>query len=155
MSKNFSIERFLDLSGYDTDVRKSRRKNSDINTQEFFTPYSVVKRMADKISDEDWADSSKTFLEPCFGNGQFICYIVYNRIMHGVSWEDTLKTLYGVELMQDNVDETRERVLGMLEQMGVVFDRDRALDIMSHNLVCSDFFEWDFKNWTKLNKPLF
>lgn len=62
MNINFSIKQFLDLSKYVTDVRKDRRKGSGCS-QEFFTPYSIVKRMCDKIPDSDWADPTKTFLE--------------------------------------------------------------------------------------------
>lgn len=38
------IEEILTLNGYDNEVRRNRRKTSK-NTQEFFTPYSIVKRM--------------------------------------------------------------------------------------------------------------
>ena len=103
MNKNFNIEQFLDLSGYATDERVARRKNSDINSQEFFTPYSIIKKMCDKISEEDWSDPEKTFCEPCFGNGQFILAIIYKRLIAGVDLMTTLKTLFGVELMEDNV----------------------------------------------------
>ena len=40
---NFSIQQFIDHD-YETDVRKDRRKGSG-GSQEFFTPYSIVKRM--------------------------------------------------------------------------------------------------------------
>ena len=40
-----NIEQFLDLTGYDTEERVSRRKNSKVNSQEFFTPYSIVKNI--------------------------------------------------------------------------------------------------------------
>ena len=39
------IETLLDLTNYATDTRVARRKNSKVNTQEFFTPYSIVKLM--------------------------------------------------------------------------------------------------------------
>ena len=49
MVNNFNIEKFLDLSTYVTDERKERRKNrhntSIKDTNEFFTPYSIIKRM--------------------------------------------------------------------------------------------------------------
>ena len=48
------IETLLDLTNYATDTRVARRKNSKVNTQEFFTPYSIVKHMCDKINDSDW-----------------------------------------------------------------------------------------------------
>ena len=40
----FNIEQLLDLSNYATDTRVARRKGSG-GSQEFFTPYSIVKRM--------------------------------------------------------------------------------------------------------------
>ena len=147
MNPNFSIEQFLDLSNYATDIRVARRKNSKVNTQEFFTPYSIVKRMCDKIPDDDWADPTKTFLESSFGNGQFVVYIVWNRIQHGIDWETALKTLYGVELMADNVIETQDRVIDLLAKLGIEFDERTARKIMKKNLVCSDFFKWDFEHW--------
>lgn len=56
MNKDFSIEMFLDLSFYVTEKRKNRRKDKNKQqkgTQEFFTPYSIIKRMCDKIPDSD------------------------------------------------------------------------------------------------------
>ena len=151
MPNNFNIEQFLSLEGYVTQTRLARRTGSK-GTQEFFTPYSIVKRMCDKIPDEDWADPTKTFCEPCFGNGQFVLYIIWNRIQHGIDWETALRTCYGVELMQDNVIETHSRVIGLLDALNLDYDKDVAMDIMHENLVCSDFFNWDFENWKPTNK---
>ena len=151
LENNFDIEQFLDLSNYATEVRKSRRKTGK-NTQEFFTPYSIVKRMCDKIDEADWADPNKTFCEPCFGNGQFVVYIIWNRLQHGIDWKTALETCYGVELMQDNVYETHGRIIKLFDALGIDYDEDVAMDIMLKNLVCSDFFEWDFENWCPIHE---
>ena len=158
MVNNFNIEKFLDLSTYVTDERKERRKNrhntSIKDTHEFFTPYSIVKRMCDKIPDDDWSDPTKTFLESSFGSGQFVVYIVWNRIHHGIDWQTALKTLYGVELMADNVIECHDRVIDLLTKLGIEFDERTARKIMNNNLVCSDFFKWDFEHWRPIpEKP--
>ena len=137
-----NIKEFIDRD-YVTDVRKNRRKV----TQEFFTPYSIIKRMCDKIPDDEWADQEKTFLEPCIGDGNIVCYIVWNRIQHGVDWQTALKTLYGLELMHDNVIECHDRVIDLLTKLGIEFDERTARKIMKKNLVCSDFFKWDFEHW--------
>lgn len=54
------------------DKRKERRKrNSNLEvsgTQEFFTSKVLCDEMLDKISEEDWKDISKTFLDPTCGN---------------------------------------------------------------------------------------
>lgn len=67
---NFNIQKFIDKE-YQTEDRVSRRKGSG-STQEFFTPFSIVDRMCAKVSPEEWADPDKTFLEPSFGNGNFL-----------------------------------------------------------------------------------
>ena len=146
LENNFNIEQFLSLNGYDTEIRKERRKGSK-STQEFFTPYSIIKRMGDKISEEDWSNPNKTFCEPCFGHGQFVIYIIWNRIQHGIDWKTALKTCYGVELMQDNVDEAHGRIIKLFDALDIDYDEDVAMDIMLRNLVCHDFFTWNFEEW--------
>lgn len=146
---NFSIQQFIDHD-YATDVRKDRRKGKG-GTQEFFTPFSIVQRMGNKINDETWSDPEKTWLEPCMGDGNFVCYIIWNRIQHGIDWQTALKTLYGVELQADNVQECHDRVIDLLTKLGIEFDERTARKIMKKNLVCSDFFKWDFEHW----KPIF
>ena len=89
----------------------------------------------------------KTFLEPCMGDGNIVCYIVWNRIQHGIDWKTALNTLGGVELMADNVKETKERVIDLLDKMNIDFDEQTARKIMDKNLVCADFFNWDFEHW--------
>ena len=35
----------------------------------------------------------------------------------------------------------------LLHNMNIKFDESKAMKIMDHNLVCSNFFDWDFDNW--------
>ena len=136
-----------DYESPNTEIRKARRKGKN-GTQEFYTPYSIVKKMMDKISSEDWADTKKTFLEPSFGHGNFIIGILYRRIVeYGIPWKTALETCYGVELMQDNVYETHGRIIKLFDALGIDYDEDVAMDIMLKNLVCSDFFKWNFEEW--------
>ena len=147
MNNNFNIEQFLDLSDYATDKRKARRKGAN-GTAEFFTPYSIVKKLMDKIEPEMWADPTKTFVDPTMGNGNIILGILYRRIVeHGIDWKTALETLYGVELMQDNVHETHGRIIKLFDALGIDYDEDVAMDIMLRNLVCHDFFTWNFEKW--------
>ena len=62
MDIKFNIEQFLSLNGYNTEIRKARRKGKN-GTQEFYTPYSIVKKMCDKIPEEDWSNPNKTFCD--------------------------------------------------------------------------------------------
>ena len=144
------IQKFIDnYTSPNTDTRLKRRKK----TQEFYTPYSIIKKMIDKIEPEMWADPTKTFLDPAMGNGNIILGILYRRIVeHGIDWRTALETLYGVELMQDNVDETKERIIDLLNKLNIEYDKDVAYEIMEHNLVCSNFFDWDFDNWCPIKE---
>lgn len=142
------IQQLLDLTNYATEERKARRKGSK-STQEFFTPYEIVKKMAEKVSEEVWADPTKTFCEPCFGNGQFLIYIIWKRLNCGIDVKQVFETLYGVELMADNVAETKERIFNLLNTMQVEYNKEEIQQILDEHLVCSDFFEWDFENWCK------
>ena len=143
--KQINIQQIIDIP-YVSPEREARRKGGG-GSQEWFTPYSIIKRMCDKISKSDWADPEKTFGEPCFGNGNILLYIIYNRLKHKIDWETTLRTTYGVELFQDNVDECKERILNLLDQLEIDYDKNLAMHIMNENLVCHDFFTWDFINW--------
>ena len=103
--------------------------------------------MSDKVDDETWSDPSKTFIEPCCGNGQFVCYIIWNRLQHGIDWKTALDTLYALDLMEDNIIECHDRIIKMLTLLCEDFNEDIAKDIMNRNIVCHDFFTWDFENW--------
>ena len=139
-------------TSYITEIRLARRKGSG-GTQEFFTPSSLVSKMCDKIPSTDWSDPTKTFLEPCFGNGNFLVEIIRRRIVdYSIDWKIVLNNLYGVELMSDNVQEAKDRIIELLKKLNIDFNEQEARDIMNHNLVCSDFFKWDFENWRPISE---
>ena len=152
-----NIEELIDKN-YTTDTRLARRKGPG-GTQEFFTPSSLVSKMCDKIPSTDWSNPTKTFLEPCFGNGNFLVEIIRRRIVdYSIDWKIVLNNLYGVELMPDNVQEAKDRIIELLKSLNIDFNEQEARDIMDHNLVCSDFFKWDFENWRPIpesSKELF
>lgn len=150
---NFDIEKFLDLSGYDNETRVSRRKDKTGDfSNEFFTPYEIVKKMCEKIPDQDWSNPDKTFLEPTCGNFQFIIYIIYKRILSGIDWKTAISTCYGVELMQDNVDEGKQRIFNLLESLGIDYNYEEVRSIVDHNFVCNDFYKWNFDEWRPMTE---
>lgn len=151
MNTKFNIEEFLSLKGYDNETRKNRRKGNG-GTQEFFTPFSLVKKICEMVSEDDWKDPEKTFLDPCMGNGQFIIYVIYRRLILGIELYDVLRTVYGVELMPDNVKSVYERIYNLLDSMQIEYDKAKVKRIMKKNLVCSDFFKWDFEHWKPIEE---
>ena len=54
--------------------------------------------------------------------------------------------------MPDNVEEAKDRIIEVLKKLNIDFNEQEARDIMNHNLVCSDFFKWDFENWQPISE---
>ena len=123
-----------------------REKTRITKNGEVFTPSVLVKQLLDKIPEEKWKDPKATFLEPCCGNGQIVIGMLERRISSGISPIDALRTLFGVELMQDNIDLCKDRIRDVLRANKVKITPE-INKIIDHNFVCSDFFKWDFENW--------
>ncbi len=94
-----------------------------IDHGEVFTPPGLVNDMLDLVAHECERVDSR-FLEPACGNGNFLAEVLRRRLAmvdrrfkaQG-QWEPNallgLACLYGIELLFDNVNECRERLLGM------------------------------------------
>lgn len=149
--ETFDIKDFIDNYKSDNSTeREGRRKD----TNEVFTPFEIVENMCAKIDDCFWGEEERTFLEPSFGTGNILLFIIWKRLASGVSWRKTLMTLFGIELMPDNVKEAKARIIKLLKELQVIeeSDIDEAMHIMNKHLVCTDFFDWDFENWKPLAK---
>jgi len=93
------------MSGVDRD--KARVKA----TGEVFTPAPLVQEILDKLPIEQFTDHTKKFLDNSCGDGQFLGEVLIRKMENGSTFEQALSTVYGVDLMQDNVDLCRERLL--------------------------------------------
>lgn len=95
-----------------TDIRKDRHHI----TQEDFTPPEIVDLLLDG-QDELFSDFSKTFLDPCIGIGFIYIGVLKKRFEHCKTSDDILdaiRTMYGTELMQDNVDECKLNIISCI-----------------------------------------
>jgi hypothetical protein len=93
------------MSGVDRD------KNRVKSTQEVFTPTKEVIDLVNSYPDSAYKNLEQTFLDPSCGDGQFLSEILIRKIENGATFEQALSTIYGVDLMIDNVDLCRERLL--------------------------------------------
>lgn len=90
---------------------------------EVFTPKHIVKQMCD-IMDENAEEKpiqnkDATVLEPACGNGNFLVEILERRIALAESRNDvvrSLTTLYGVDIMPDNIAEAKARLLKICKE---------------------------------------
>lgn len=142
INRDYSKDYAITTKEDGTERTKERiKKNGEV-----FTPSSIIEQMMDMVDDENvWADPTKTFLDPTCGNGNILIGMLRRRLANGVSPKDAVSTLFGVELMEDNVKMCRERIA---QEIGT-HEYD---DIIEHNIVCSDIFEWDLENWKPKHK---
>jgi type I restriction-modification system DNA methylase subunit len=104
-------------------------------TGEVFTPTALVQDIFNKFSKEEFADASKTFLDPSCGNGQFLSEALIRKLENGIDFATALGCIYGVDIMQDNVETCKERLLCGLEQYRHIVEK---------NIVCADALTYDF-----------
>ena len=121
------------MSGIDRD------KNRVKQTQECFTKDFLVQKACDEIEAKDptaFSDPTKTFIDPTgCGDGQFLGEVLIRKVENGIDFETALSTIYGVDLMQDNVELCRERLLCR---------RNDLHHIVEKNIICQNSLEYDF-----------
>jgi N-6 DNA Methylase len=101
--KHLRVREYMSGTERDTDRVKA--------TGEVFTPTPLVQEVLDQLPQELFTDPSKTFLDPSCGDGQFLGEVLIRKMENGATFEQALSTIYGVDLMIDNVDLCRERLL--------------------------------------------
>lgn len=113
-------------------------------TGEVFTPTPLVQEILEGIPTEHFKDVTKTFLDNSCGDGQFLSEVLIRKMENGSTFEQALSTIYGVDMMQDNVNECRKRLL---------CGRTDLEDIVKTNIVCHDALTYDYSfNGTDLNQ---
>lgn len=128
-------------------TRKARRKI----TGEDFTPAPLVNEMLDKLPSFVWLPE-KTFCDPAAGNGNFLVEVLRRKLSQNHSPIQALSTTFGVELMADNVEEMKERLLQVVLDHHPDIDnaqKDELKGILNHNIVCADALTFNFEKWEK------
>lgn len=105
-------------------------------TGEVFTPTWLVEEILDNMKQEMFVDSCKTFIDPACGDGQFLASVLYRKLQNGVDFEQALSTIYGVDLMPDNVELCQERLL---------CGREDLRHIVEQNIVCADGLRYHYR----------
>lgn len=107
---------------------------------EVFTPERLVKDMCDMLPPDAWDNISKKFLEPSCGNGNFLVEILRRKLDICMDTNDCFKALesiYGVDLMPDNIQESKERMLEIF--VDCCGHREEAIEILDRNIICGNF----------------
>jgi SAM-dependent methyltransferase len=119
-------------------VNKSETKGNERikHLGEVFTPQELVCNMMEQVPLTVWESEEKTFLDPACGNGNFLVEILRTRLAHGVGLIPALKTLYGVDIMKDNILESRKRLLDICSEHGHA--QESAESIINNNIFVAD-----------------
>ena len=113
-----------------------REHNRVKTTGEVFTPTERVEKELDKMDAELFIDSTKTFLDPACGDGQFLASVLYRKLQNDIDFEAALSTIYGVDLMPDNVKLCQDRLL---------CGREDLRHIVEKNIVCADGLRYHYR----------
>ena len=114
-------------------------------TAEVFTPDWLVQEMLDSLS-TDWDNipDDETFVDPTCGSGNFLVALAKRGVL--------LKNIYGVDLMEDNIQMTKDRLTQCYK------DSMSPEDIEFHlnrNIICADALTYHYEFWwykTELEK---
>lgn len=134
-----------------TDLIKSKRRVADHG--EVFTPPWLVEKMLDLVKGETERIDSR-FLEPACGSGNFLVPVLQRKLAavdakYGKSAFEkkhyallALTSLYGIELLADNIAECRANMLAVFAEYLGLDDADElyraASHILSLNLIHGD-----------------
>ena len=151
---------------------------------EVFTAEREVKAMCDLVKQETERIESR-FLEPACGNGNFLAEVLSRKLAvvksrYGKSPADyekysvlAITSIYGVELLQDNAAECRERLFALWDEAYTANNRQAADDqcreavrfILKKNILCGDaltlrqadgspiiFAEWSFVTGNQIKR---
>lgn len=122
----------------------NRTKERIKETGEVFTPGWLVNEMLDQLPEEIWTDHAKTYIDPACGDGNILLRVIRRKIQNGSTPLQALQTTYGVDIMEDNVQQCRRRLLRQVVGTGKPFNpedyRDHAT-ALKRNIRCANTLE--------------
>lgn len=104
-------------------------------TQEVFTPTEMVCDLLDKLDQKFFIDHEQEFVDPTCGDGQFLGEVLIRKLENGIDFETALSTIYGVDLMPDNVKLCQDRLLCGQEHLRHIVER---------NIVCANALTYNY-----------
>lgn len=162
---------------HSSELIKSKKRVEDHG--EVFTPLWLVEAMLDLTEESDRIDAR--FLEPACGTGNFLTRILQRKLAivelkYKKAGNDrrsfaliSLMSLYGIELLEDNIAECRNRLLSIFADFLNIGPSDdfylAATYVLSRNLVNGDalrmstsdnqpivFSEWEYAGRGKFRR---
>lgn len=112
-------------------------------TGEVFTPPSLTKKILSSLPKEVWKEN-KTFLDPACGIGNLLIPVLWRKIENGHKPLKALQSVYGVDIMPDNVRECRIRLLSLVSVFEAVTEDHIKATLANIVFVKKGSLEYDF-----------
>ena len=128
---NSDIYSFFDISeeevGYIDSVLNPTRqssaksgKKSEIKSEhrvkrfgEVYTPKELISDILGSIPQSEWGNKEKTVLDPACGSGNFLTETMKTMVDYGDEPISALSRIYGIDILEDNIEQARERMLDL------------------------------------------
>ena len=126
-------------------TKPMRTKQRVIEHGEVFTPPHIVRAMVDLVAEEA-ARVDARFFEPACGNGNFLVEVLQRKLAtarRGNYAREALiavSSLYGIDILADNVAECRQRLFDLVSTSAAFGDEYNAVvwDILNRNIIHGD-----------------
>lgn len=103
-----------------------------------YTPKALVDKTLEDLEavrQDAFSNPTYTFCDSMCGNGKFLVSILEKKMANGIDKKTALKTIYGVELDPESVEECKDNLL----------DGDESLRyIVDENIVCENALTYDY-----------
>lgn len=103
-------------------------------TGENFTPASLINEMLDKLAfyGSESMKPGKTFCDPACGNGNILVEVLKRKLSLGHDPVTAIGTLYGADIMADNIKECRYRLMSILKEHGVRIRKGIVVTVLTN-----------------------
>ena len=129
----------------------AKSNNRIKRTAEVFTPLPLVNEILNELNKQDptlFSSPSKTFLDSACGNGQFLIEVYKRKTKYNI--DIALNSIYGADLMIDNVCDTIARLMFHVYYNIDIFDADGQ---PQKELVFDDYHDTHSIEWFRENAP--
>ena len=139
------------------DENEKRRKRHHI-TQEDFTPECIVSDMLSTLPKDFFKKINTSVLDNSCGTGNILTEILKRKLKNTKNIEEAkeaLKSIFGIELMADNVEICRENIYNILIEFYPkikenITENFKVRQIIKNRIQWGDSLKFDYNNWPSL-----
>ena len=112
-------------SGYKAKINIHRSKGRVVETNEIFTSLDIVMYGLElAYPTEFFKDPTILYSDNCVGEGAWLVGMALLRMKNGLTHEEAINNLRGIDIMIDNIDACRERLLCNKEKLRPIVEQN-------------------------------